>query len=188
MDFMSLTTHQRCIPSSKVWKMITPASLNELQSEMQLAVDNGKRIRAMGSRYGWTNITFTDGLLIDMFHSALNRPQLEVDESVLNEEGLQLSKYSDNLLLTEAGASVESITNCLWSKKRRLYLNDENGDNYKMIPDLPGYGQISVGGLIQSGGYGIGTAYHYGSITNHVRSFSMLIIEKNNDQKQFCFL
>merc|ERR1711879_1106211 len=33
-------------------------------------------------------------------------------------------------------------------------------------------------------GYGLGTPYHYGSITNHVRSFQMLVVDKNKKVKR----
>ena len=57
-----------------------------------------------------------------------------------------------------------------------------------MIPDIPGYEDLCIGGVIQSGGYGIGTPYHYGSVTNHVRSFGMLIVDKDRKVYSLKFL
>jgi len=77
------------MPISSVWKLAAPKTRYDLELLMQDAVDNGKKIKAMGSRYGFTNITFTDGCLIDMFNGCCN-PHLEINKNLLNKHGLSI--------------------------------------------------------------------------------------------------
>lgn len=174
-EMLPLSTLAFRFPWNNLYKFIRPSSLEELESEMQTAVNKNQRIRAMGSRFAWTNITFTDGLCIDIYNS-LNKPKLDIDSNCFNKYGKDLYAQN-NLLLCEAGANIKEIHELLWPKGRRRFLVNKQQKPYKMIPDIPGYDDLCIGGLIQSGGYGLGTPYHYGSFVNHVRSFCMVIVD-----------
>eukprot|EP01084_Bolivina_argentea_P133677 235930_1 len=182
-DMLPLSTLTFRFPWDKLYKMIRPSSLEELQSEMQIAVHKNKTIRAMGSRFAWTNITFTDGLLIDLYNSGLNRAKLQIDNTCFNKYGKDLHSQN-NLLLSESGANIREIHELLWPKGRRRYLVNKQQKPYKMIPDIPGFDDLCIGGLIQSGEYGIGTPYHYGSFVNHIRSFRMLVVDDKKEVRQ----
>lgn len=183
-EMLPLSTLSFRFPWNNLYKFIRPSSLQELESEMQKAVDKNQKIKAMGSRYAWTNVTFTDGLCIDIYNS-LNKPKLQIDNNCFNKYGKDLYGQN-NLLLCEAGANVKEIHELLWPKGRRRFLVNKQQKPYKMIPDIPGYDDLCIGGLIQSGGYGLGTPYHYGSFVNHIRSFCMLIVD--DKRKVCCFI
>ena len=175
-ELLPLSTLSDRFPWNELYKVIRPQSLGGLEAEMQSAVNQNYKIRAMGSRFSWTNIAFTDGLLIDFFNSSLNAAKLSMNTDCFNKYGKDLHSQC-NLLHSECGATIGDIHNILWPKGRRRYLVNKQQKPYKMIPDIPGYEDLCIGGLIQSGGYGIGTAYHYGSFVNHIRSFCMLIVD-----------
>merc|ERR1712228_1095940 len=145
-EMLPLSTLTHRFPWNELYKLIAPKSLNELEQEMQSAVNQNYKIRAMGSRFSWTNITFTDGLLIDFYNSSLNEPKLSMNSECFNKYGKDLHSQS-NLLHSECGATIKDIHNILWPKGRRRYLVNKQQKPYKMIPDIPGYEDLCIGGL-----------------------------------------
>eukprot|EP01084_Bolivina_argentea_P252084 423047_1 len=163
-----------------------PSSIDELIIRMQNSVNNNQTIKAMGSRYAFSEITFTNknGLLIDMYNG-LNDPNMEINTESLSQYGNKILKER-NLHLAQTGASFEMILEILWpEEKRRELINSDTGLTYKVLTDITGYNQLSVGGVISTGSSGTGTPFinnngkNYGSIVNQVIAYSMIIIDEN---------
>eukprot|EP01084_Bolivina_argentea_P114409 203685_1 len=170
---------KRRMPISNCWKVAQPITRFELYVCMKYAAENGKNIKAMGTEYGWTNITFTNGMLIDMFHG-LNFPYLPINIDILNDKSKQL--YDENhLYLTMSGSNQQGISMLLWDEKYRNKLFDEKGIRYTMLTDTTGYSKLSIGGVLQVGATGMGRPFKdgFGGLNRMTKSICLLTVDKN---------
>eukprot|EP01084_Bolivina_argentea_P304864 526596_1 len=158
-----------------------PSNVSALIDRMQHAVDKGISIKAMGSRFAMTNITFTKGLSIDMYNG-LNDPNMQINEVVLNKYGKQIFSVR-NMHLCQAGASVEAILETLWPQSnRRSLMNKDTNMKYKTLSDVAGYAKLCIGGLINTASAGQGSPIHSkihdsGSLVNQILAYTMIIID-----------
>eukprot|EP01084_Bolivina_argentea_P168710 292515_1 len=167
-------------------KIYTPSNINELIDKVQHAVNSSQKIKAMGSRYAFSNITFSDDLLIDMY-TGLNDPNMNINHESLNKYGQEIYNQN-NLHLCQSGASIEAIQESLWPKtERHSLINKQTNFKYKALRDVPGYHKLCFGGCINVGATGEGTPFvqnndkNSGSMTNQILAYSMIIIDENSN-------
>lgn len=155
-----------------------PKTYNELKELLIESAKEQKNIKAVGTRFGWLDITFTNednGIEVDM-NKYINKPSININTNLLNENGLLFHKKG-NLIQTEAGCTYTQLANHLWPKDKRRQLKDDN-DNYYKVFKFIGYPDLSLAGSISCGCQGWGTWYNKegGSIPNGIPFYIYLYI------------
>ena len=142
-------------------EVLYPRSLGELIREMKNAQVQGKRIKAVGSGYTFSNILETDGVKISLkYLKNIWHP----DKDLLKDPdgGATLCEF-------EGGATIDDLNNWLWPQGKTL-LNQ------------PGFEKLNFLGTATTGGHGSGI--RIGPIAAAIKSLHLLTFDKDGNLVQ----
>ncbi|XP_066920558.1 L-gulono-1,4-lactone dehydrogenase-like [Clytia hemisphaerica] len=149
----------------------TPKNKDDLINIIQEAADQKKNIKAVGSCYAFSNISFTDGVIIEMNKYLHNI--LEIDQTVLRK-----STNVDELCQMEAGTLIESILEHLWPEKER-----DKVQGYRTMMNQTGYNGLSIAGTTGTGAHGSGIDKP--PIPDCIESMHLITLDENFKVKQY---
>eukprot|EP01083_Nonionella_stella_P086351 239896_1 len=181
--FVPATLRERQTPNK--FEAVEPKTYDELKKMMtELYSEQG--LKAMGTEYGWLDVTFSKGKTIDM-NKYLKKPSVDINQNILNEYGSD-TYTKGNVVCTEAGCTYYDLQKHLWplDKRRTLYKDKEKGEKYKVFKFI-GFDKLSFGGSISCGAQGWGTYTNEegGSIPNGVRAIHLITFTEDGALKEY---
>jgi predicted acylesterase/phospholipase RssA len=132
--------------------IVAPRNLDELETILRKARRDGRRLRALGAGYAFSDVCETDGVAIDVGRYLAHI--VPVDADVLADPSRR-----DRLVEFEAGATIEALNAYLWQRGRTLV-------------NQPGYEKLTFAGVASCGGHGSGL--RHGPLSEAIRALHIL--------------